>query len=165
MKIPILHLPDGIHHFDQSINSGSLNFSRAEVYPNPLNLEAEINKFGKNIRCKVNVKTVAHYNCDRCLEAFDRPLDFRFELLFHLGKDTLETDEEDVIHLTPETVEVDLGDSITENLLLEIPMKLVCNEECKGMCPRCGVNLNRETCQCPEQTADPRWEKLRDLLT
>lgn len=164
MKIPLLHLPDGIHHFEQSINSGSLNFSRTDVYPNPLNLEAEVNKFGKNIQCKVSIKTIAHYNCHRCLEPFDRPFNFRFELLFHLGKGELETDEEDVVQLPPETVEVDMGEWIGENLLLEIPMKLVCNEECKGICPGCGVNLNREACQCSEQTADLRWEKLRDLL-
>jgi len=164
MKIPILHLPDGIHVFEQTINSESLNFSGSDVYPYPLEIKAEVNKFEKNILCKVHLKTVAHYTCNRCLEMFDNPLEFGFELLFRSGKDRLETDEEDVINLPPETVEVDLSERIIENLILEIPMKVICKEDCKGICPGCGANLNQEACRCSEQPKDPRWEKLRDLL-
>lgn len=164
MKIPILHLSDGIHIYEQTLDSGSLNFSGSDVYPYPLEITAEVNKFEKNILCKVHLKTVAHYTCDRCLELFDRPLEFNFELLFRSGKDKLETDEEDVINLPAETVEVDLTERIIENLILEIPMKILCKDDCKGICPKCGANLNQETCQCSEQPADPRWEKLRDLL-
>lgn len=164
MKIPILHLPDGIHRFEQSVSSESLNFSRQEVYPNPIVLAVEINKFGKNIQCRVEIRTTAHYICDRCLEQFEKSFDSHFELLFHVGKDDLETGEEDVVILSAETVEVDLNEWIIENLILEIPMKSLCREVCKGICPHCGVNLNYETCQCEEETIDPRWEKLKDLL-
>jgi uncharacterized protein len=164
MKIPILHLSDGIHQFEQTVNSESLNFSRSDVYPYPLEIKAEVNKFEKNILCKVYLKTVAHYTCDRCLEPFDNPLEFNFELLFRSGKDKLETDEEDVVNLPAETVEVDLTERVIENLILEIPMKAICKDDCKGICSGCGANLNLEACQCSEKPTDPRWEKLRDLL-
>jgi uncharacterized protein len=164
MKIPILHLPDGIHHFDQTINSESLNFSRQEVYPNPLHLAAGINKFGKNIQCRVTMRTTASYICDRCLVQYDKPFDFQFGLLFHMGKDDLETAEEDVVLLPVETIEVDLAEWITENLILEIPIKSLCREDCKGICPHCGANLNHDSCQCGKEAVDPRWEKLKDLL-
>jgi uncharacterized protein len=164
MKIPILHLSDGIHHFEQTVNSRSLNFSRQEVYPNPIFLAVEINKFGKNIQCRVVIRTTAHYICDRCLEQFDKPFDVQFEMLFHVGKDDLETTEEDVVILPVETVEVDLAERITENLVLEIPMKSLCREGCKSICPHCGANLNYEPCECGEEPIDPRWEKLKDLL-
>ena len=96
--------------------------------------------FEKNILCKVYLKTVAHYTCDRCLEPFDNPLEFNFELLFRSGKDKLETDEEDVVNLPAETVEVDLTERVIENLILEIPMKVICKDDCKGICSGCGAN-------------------------
>jgi len=47
---------------------------------------------------------------------------------------------------------------------LSIPMKLLCREDCQGICPGCGANLNQEACRCGEKPGDPRWEKLRELL-
>lgn len=164
MKIPVLHLEDGLHHFEYSIRGGELKFSRSEVYPEAINVRAEINKFGKNIKCHVDLETMAHHICDRCLDNFILPYREQFELLFHVGTEDFETDEEDVVFITPETVEIDLSDWIIEYLLLTIPMKNVCHEECRGICPGCGVDLNREECRCEEAPLDPRLEKLRELL-
>jgi uncharacterized protein len=58
---------------------------------------------------------------------------------------------------------MELGDSIREQALLALPVKVVCREDCKGLCPRCGKNLNQESCNCSSQSEDPRWNALRDL--
>jgi len=57
----------------------------------------------------------------------------------------------------------DLTDMVRQELLLALPMKPLCSEECKGLCPRCGVNLNIETCDCRVKGMDSRWEGLKDL--
>lgn len=164
MKIPILHLPEGFQRFEEVIKPGTLHFYRQEVYPAAIQAVAEVNKFQKNIRCRVSLRTTAQHACDRCLEAFAIPCECAFELLFHIGKEDLQTEEEDVVLLAPETAEVDLAEWIVEQLILSIPMKLLCREDCQGICPGCGANLNQEACRCGEKPGDPRWEKLRELL-
>lgn len=164
MKIPVLHLKDGFHHFEFEIKGTSLAFESNKIYPENLKIEVDIDKFGKNIRCKLDIDTTAHYICDRCLESFTNPYHEHFELLYHIGTDDFETDEEGVFILPPETVEIDLTDRIIEYLILTIPMKNICRIECKGICPGCGADLNNEACQCVETVIDPRWEGLRKLM-
>lgn len=164
MKIPILHLENGIHHFEQTIKMESLNFDRGDIYQGPLQLVAEINKFETNIQCKVGLATIANYHCDRCLEGYQRPVAIEFSFLIHVGRDQWQSGEDDVIHLPVETVEADISQQIIEQLILAVPMKMLCAEDCRGICPGCGVNLNESACQCREKPIDPRWEKLRGLL-
>ncbi len=164
MKIPVLHLEDGIHHFQDVLKSDSLHFYRHELYPNRVDVQVTVNKSEDTMLCKVSVQTTARFVCDRCLEEFDQAVASRFRLLFHIGKDTWQTPEEDVVHIPRETVEVDMNPWIFEHLILAIPMKMLCREDCKGLCPQCGVNLNESTCNCHHETIDPRWEKLRELL-
>jgi uncharacterized protein len=160
MEIPILHLEDGDHRIEGVIKAGSLQFYQSDSYPNDISVSAKINKFGSNISCQINVKTSAHFNCDRCLSEFDRQINERFELLFYLGPKKLETDEEDIIHLSPEVKEIDIDPHIQEVLILALPMKQLCSENCRGICAGCGIDLNTDRCECKEKPVDSRWEKL-----
>ena len=56
-----------------------------------------------------------------------------------------------------------LEDALREQVLLAVPLKAICREDCKGLCPHCGKNLNLETCSCSEPVEDPRWSALKDL--
>lgn len=160
MRIPILHLEDGFHHFDGIIKQGTMHFYRDEVYPNDIYVSVDLNKFDKNINCTVGIHTQAHYTCDRCLSEFDQEYKEEFKVLFHLGPNDLHSDEEDVINLSPEQKEIDLTPMVKENLVLSIPMKWICSEDCKGICPGCGADLNKESCKCTTQQIDARWEQL-----
>ncbi len=164
MKIPILHLEEGIHHYDFTIEGGSLHFYREEVYPHEMQVHVELNKFERNIQCTIHVETTAHYICDRCLVEYERPFAEKFEVLFHIGTRDLITDEEDVIILPPETVDIDLTDRLQEFLILNVPMKMLCTDTCKGICAGCGADLNHEACRCTAPPIDPRWAKLKELL-
>ncbi len=164
MKIPVLHLEDGIHHFQDVLKSKSLQFYRHELYPYQVNIRVKVNKSEDTMLCTVSFQTTARFVCDRCLEEFEQAVDSRFRLLFHIGKDTWQTTEDEVVHIPMETVEVDINPWIFEYLILAIPMKMLCREDCKGLCPECGVNLNETTCGCHRELIDPRWEKLRELL-
>ncbi len=163
MNIPVLHLKDGLHHFSETIKGGSLHFYRDEIYPENIQVEIEVNKFEKNITCKITLSSRAHYQCDRCLRNFEKNYKDDFEILFHLGDKNFEINEESVIIISSEVKEIDLTLYIQEMLILAIPMKLLCDENCKGICCVCGADLNTEECQCTEKTVDPRWEKLISL--
>jgi uncharacterized protein len=74
-----------------------------------------------------------------------------------------ETDDPDVYRIDPQDRELDLRPALREEWLLAAPSYALCREECKGLCPRCGTDLNAGSCQCAEQGADPRWDALRKL--
>jgi len=57
-----------------------------------------------------------------------------------------------------------MDEIIKQLIYLSLPMKSLCNDDCKGICPYCGVNLNNEICQCERNLTDPRFDKLKDLL-
>ena len=163
MKIPILHLEEGYHHFSELIKGGSLHFYRNEVYPNDLNVEVDLDKFEKNISSQISVSTVAHYRCDRCLTEYERNFSERLDILFHIGTEEIETDEDEVISISPDIKEIDITPYIEECLIVSIPMKVLCHEDCKGICAGCGADLNKENCRCPEKPHDSRWEKLIEI--
>ena len=163
MKIPILHLEQGNHQFEDLIKKGTLHFYRDEVYQEDIRIRVDLNKFNKNISCRAEIFTRIHLSCDRCLAEFDRDFREKFEILFFIGQKELNIDEDSVVFISPELKEIDLTPYIKETLILSVPMKFVCRTDCLGICAGCGVDLNQEKCRCHEQPYDLRWEKLKDL--
>jgi uncharacterized protein len=72
--------------------------------------------------------------------------------------------DEEVHLISADAKELDITDDIRDTLLLALPMKMLCTEDCRGLCAGCGANLNEEPCRCAASGADPRWEALRKLL-
>jgi uncharacterized protein len=106
--------------------------------------------------------------CDRCLEPVTVPVSERIELLaVKLARENevaneLELKREDLDVVAVEDDEIDTDPLVVEQVLLNVPMKQLCSEACRGLCPRCGANLNRGSCDCPAD-ADPRWSALAAL--
>ncbi len=101
---------------------------------------------------------MVQFVCDRCLKAFDYPIDGQI-------KRQLSTrDEFDVEWLIIRNEQVDLAEAIADDLIIKLPIQLVCSEDCKGLCPTCGIDLNQSRCQCEEETIDPRLASLKDLF-
>lgn len=106
--------------------------------------------------------------CTRCLEPVPWTLDDDFSVEYRIAADApgegefpIADDELDVSFLTG--TELDLGDLAAEQVTLGMPMRVVCDEACAGLCPKCGANRNREgACTC-EAEVDPRWQALRGL--
>ena len=97
--------------------------------------------------------------CDRCQKVFRR--EKTVPLHFLLAHELAGEDEEEIILLDGE--ELDVGDLAFTTFLLEMDTKNLCSEDCEGLCPGCGVNLNEETCRCKPE-GDPRWAALSQLL-
>lgn len=99
--------------------------------------------------------------CARCLKELTLPLDFDFsETLVQSGTEE-DKDEDSVIIF--EGTEVDVGEIAVNNILLNISSKYLCSDDCQGLCPKCGKNLNKEKCDCDFFEIDPRWEKLKNF--
>lgn len=106
--------------------------------------------------------------CARCLEPIARDVSRKFDLLYRpLGADA----GKEELSVTAAEAEVGyyqgegvlLEDVIREQVLLSIPLKAICRDDCKGLCPHCGKNLNQEQCNCAEPLEDPRWAALKDI--
>lgn len=106
--------------------------------------------------------------CQRCLGEVTRPVEEEIELLLMehepgAEEEERELEEEDLGVLVVDGQELDLGPVLHEQLQLAVPMRPLCSEECAGLCPVCGANLNETECDCRRETADPRWAGLAAL--
>jgi uncharacterized protein len=99
--------------------------------------------------------------CARCLERFALPLQTDFSELYAFSLDRVA--ESGLI--VPENGQIDLGDLVREYLLLEVPINPLCQKNCRGLCPECGVNLNQCSCGHRTEKGDPRLAVLASLLT
>ncbi len=122
----------------------------------------------EDIRLIGDFSTRLELRCARCLEPVVRDVANSFDLLYRpLGSDAgvaeraIGGGEAEISYYQGEGLL--LEDAVREQVLLSVPLKTVCREECKGLCPHCGRNLNFESCNCAEATEDPRWSALKDL--
>ena len=98
--------------------------------------------------------------CDRCLDPVTRIYDFNFE---HILATSDNGDDEGDIILVPD-FRLDIGELAREDILLELPTKFLCRDDCAGLCQRCGANLNHTKCGCDTREIDPRLAILQQLL-
>jgi len=107
------------------------------------------------------VESQLRLECVRCLEPFAFPVTLELAELFRMPG-TAATEE--AVYAVSEEGEIDLGPLVREHAWLAIPMKHLCDPECRGLCPHCGVNLNTDSCECEEDRVDPRLAPLKELL-
>jgi uncharacterized protein len=100
--------------------------------------------------------------CSRCLAEAHAHVADEAHLIFAEPGDE-DTDDPDVYTIDPQALELDLRPAIREQWLLAAPSFALCREDCKGMCPRCGADLNAGPHDCSQQEADPRWDTLRKM--
>jgi DUF177 domain-containing protein len=122
----------------------------------------------KDIRLKGDLSTRLELPCARCLEPVERDIFRKFDLLYRpQGSDARAEElsvtdaEAEIGYYTGEGVELD--DVLREQVLLSLPLKALCKDDCRGLCPHCGKNLNEGQCSCSTKEEDPRWEALKDI--
>jgi uncharacterized protein len=103
----------------------------------------------------------ANFDCHRCLADFSTTLEISFAEDF---QETTGEDKPDAGHANYQGDEIDITELVREYLLLAEPMKTLCREDCKGLCPKCGANLNHNSCSCVKGDFDPRLAPLERFL-
>ncbi|MFC1860005.1 DUF177 domain-containing protein [Chloroflexota bacterium] len=119
----------------------------------------------RSILAKGTLNTAVEVTCSRCLSLFSYPLSLKIEEEYFpitdIVSDTaLPVPEEPGCFTIDEQHVIDLTEAIRQSALLAIPMKTLCREDCAGLCPNCGHNLNQGTCDCPPQETKPRLSEL-----
>lgn len=122
----------------------------------------------KDIRLRGRLAAGLELQCARCLEPVQQDVSREFELLYRpLGADA----GRDELSVTAAEAEIGyyqgdgilLEDVLREQVLLALPLKITCREDCKGLCPHCGKNLNQQLCSCSTELEDPRWAALKEI--
>jgi uncharacterized protein len=135
----------------------------------PAHLVVEVRKDEQKVRLVGRLSAGLECACGRCLEPFGVAVDTPLDLLFlpfsaSAGAAEGEVADDDVgVSFYRDDV-IDLGDVMRDEFHLALPMKPLCRPDCKGLCPVCGVNRNRETCACQPTWVDPRMAGLKTLL-
>ena len=114
-----------------------------------------------------NIKTIANVECYRCLEVTSLPLKSEFRYTLVPGGD----EKREELELSPEDMEfgyyqddaIDLDQIIFEQIVLQIPIKVLCKDSCKGLCPHCGINLNMASCDCHAGFVNERLAVLEKI--
>lgn len=147
----------------------------------PVSLAFEIFKDNSHYRLVGRSQTALELPCSRCLDPMTVPVDAAFDLRYQprttgpggaghaghagdAGDDVeRELEEDDLATAFYDNEEIDLGQLLREQFYLAVPMKPLCDEACRGLCPSCGTNLNRGTCECRRDWIDPRLAPLHEL--
>ncbi len=166
MKINLLNLHEGVNRFNLCIDPDKLGIDDDKeallLFDDKIDADVEVQKFSDKYFIKVGLSTKSQLTCDRCLAEYNQNFQCDFKLIYS-KQAVSQSDDDDFRFLDEKVVEIDLRSDIRENLLLMIPMKRLCKEDCLGLCATCGANLNLETCHCKSATIDARWEKLKNL--
>lgn len=134
----------------------------------PVEVEFELHKRVDHVLVKGRIALAAWLHCDRCLAEYPWELKHRFEtvLVPRADQPTEEETRLDDVELDYEFFDgevIDLERLVAEEILLELPVQSLCSEDCRGLCPRCGVNLNRDLCRCSGSSKPSAFAKLENI--
>jgi len=128
-------------------------------FSGPVSIVAECYASSGIIRVEGKLNFKLSLACDRCGSDLEENYDLDFNEVFSTNK-SVESD--DIRHIISK--QIDLTPVIYENLLMNLPMKHLCNEDCKGLCEKCGANLNEKDCGCDRRYVNPAFESLGKLM-
>lgn len=136
----------------------------------PVQGKVSLMRTGRGILVKGTLHAEVETSCSRCLNLFNCPLMFEVEEEYYPTNDVntgtpLSAPDEPGGFTIDENHILDLTEAIHQYALLEIPMKPICRDDCVGLCPTCGQDLNSGACTCPSREIDPRWSKLKELIS
>ena len=140
----------------------------------PVELVMDVSKTGADaFEVSGRVKSRLEVACSRCVEPYELPVDSAFELRYvpqtenvgPLDNDEREIQEDDLTTASYKGGVLDITELLREQFQLALPMKPLCSEACRGLCPQCGTNLNRTECGCAPAWEDPRLAPLKSLLS
>jgi len=154
-------------------NGGSVSVDEVVPFTDAFDVEREIHC---NVELSYQCRGGAYFfhgelagefrtQCHLCLEDVPSRVKGSFDVVVRKGSergDDAGGGTDDLITLPLNEHEVSFDKWIVESLIVDVPMQILCKEDCKGLCPKCGINRNKESCDCTE-AADPRWDALRKL--
>ncbi len=147
----------------------SVETARLFEFIGPIGIRLRLSRSGSSVLMKSRISARVKWLCARCLDPFEMDLASEFKTTLKPKPANLELSEE--VELTREDLETEFYDGeevevshlVKDQILLTLPQKAVCRDDCRGLCARCGKNLNREVCSCREEAVDPRFAALKSF--
>lgn len=161
MIIKISNLSEGEHNFvfDDKVDVLDLDNPFYGKYKSTIIL----NKLHDQLIISVNSIFKVKFECDRCATEYKTSLKSDYKMIYLMNEAPKETDSLNVTYISRDADKIDIKSDVREFALLSIPMKKLCKEDCKGLCYKCGKNLNIEQCSCSTEEIDSRWKPLMNL--
>ena len=157
----IIDCPGASVPFSTSVDLSDLCYGVTYPVTEPVLAEGTVRNTAGVLMMTGDITTTIHGTCDRCANDFDRAIHFPIEVVLVTEMANEENEDEWVFPLEGDSA--DLDDIVRTVFVLNLDSKLLCKEDCKGMCHRCGHNLNDGPCNCQKEL-DPRFAALKQLL-
>lgn len=139
----IFNLPGEVLQIDSSIDQSEIIDIHGYDFASPVNIKGQAFNRAGIVKIKFTTEFTLNLICDRCLKEFERSYVYEFE---HIVVRSVNSDNDEYIVADNESI--DLKEIAISDLLLQLPSKILCDEECKGLCSSCGCNLNESQCDC-----------------
>jgi len=163
-------------HFDQEFQPGILDLGTDAIQRTPLHAKGQADLVEEiegqrripDIRLRGKLATAVELPCARCVEPVQYDVKSDFDLLYRPINADSHPDEAAISEAETEIGfyqgdGIQLEEVLKEQVLLALPAKMLCREDCKGLCPQCGKNLNQASCKCEVKVSDPRWAALESI--
>lgn len=162
-----LHIEEPVGYFPVL---AAMQQDKVCIFTGPVICDVTATREYDNIRVNGRASVPVSHSCSRCLADFDSFVDLSFTLIFrkdtqrHSGDESeVELNEIDLLSSVYEGDEIDLTHEIGEQVAMEIPLKPLCDEECKGLCHNCGTDLNSSDCSCSKETTSFAFSALKNF--
>lgn len=169
MRIELDSLEKDGGRFSRTYEIDELSLDDAELrLIEPAEIRGRVRRKGEEVELRGDLEGKVGAACDRCLQPVEIPVRAEFRERFvpavsWRAEPQHELQEEDLSLAVFDGEAIELDDLMREEILLAVPGHVLCREDCKGLCPVCGIDRNRSSCQCESVETDSRWEGLEDL--
>ncbi len=169
MRIELNRLEELGGKFSQAYDVDSLPLDEEDVrLTEPAEVRGRIKRSGQEVELRGELRAKIESVCSRCLQPVELPIHAEFAERFVPAvswgaEEQHELHEEDLNLAVFDGEAIELNDLVREEILLAMPVQVLCREDCKGLCPTCGIDRNADSCQCAGVDGDSRWEELKKL--
>ena len=166
MYIDLTKLSEGRKDFDETIQV-DLDEESVRLLE-PCRIFGELKKGIVQVDVAGKIIVKVEMECSRCLTPVESTLEISFKVSYiteehYTNEKDSELHGEELEISIYDGEKIDLTDLAREQILLNLPAQTFCSENCQGLCPKCGANLNQKTCDCETKEIDPRWANLKNL--
>ncbi|HEY3039420.1 MAG TPA: DUF177 domain-containing protein [Pyrinomonadaceae bacterium] len=170
MRIELAGLESGRGAFAHAYAPGEIVLEDERLrLIDPPTVSGQLRQEGRRVHVSGQLAGRVQVECDRCLKPVEIPVDSRFKLEYVTAEDY---EAQQAVELTQEDLDlsvfdgevIDIDELVTEEILLAVPDHVLCNDDCKGICPVCGADRNSVDCGCRTAEVDPRWAGLKKLV-
>ncbi len=165
MRIAAEDIPEGISDLELTCEVHEIGLEAEEVgFVGPVTAKVNLFKQDDKIYVKAKLSVVMESECAKCLSSVHETLEVSSENQYRPLPNTSRYILDDIGIRYYEEEYIDLSEDISENHLLEVPVRILCSEDCKGLCPHCGQNLNKGKCDCRVDPEEPKDSRFADLV-